>query len=191
MTKQRGVALFFALIALLVMSLAAVALIRSVDTSTQIAGNLAFKQAATTSADSGLESAIAWVAVTAPATLNSDSAANGYYATAPTTFQHTADATWAVGSSAPASGDGFVNGYDAATGNTARYVIHRMCRVAGEPTSANCMFGAVAGGTGSKSNIDATGAGASIVSGLSPMYRVTARVTGPRNTISYIQAFVY
>ena len=50
--------LFFALIALVVMSLAAVALIRSVDTSTMIAGNLAFKQSATTSGDSGVEGAI-------------------------------------------------------------------------------------------------------------------------------------
>ena len=40
-TAQRGVVLFFALIALVAMSLAAVALIRSVDTSTIIAGNLA------------------------------------------------------------------------------------------------------------------------------------------------------
>ena len=45
--KQRGVVLFFALISLLAIMLAAVALIRSVDTSIMIAGNLAFKQAAT------------------------------------------------------------------------------------------------------------------------------------------------
>jgi len=57
-SRQRGVVLFFALIALVVMSLAAVALIRSVDTNTLIAGNLAFKQAATSSGDSGLEMAI-------------------------------------------------------------------------------------------------------------------------------------
>ena len=42
--KQRGVVLFIALIALVAMSLAAVALVRSVDTATIIAGNLAFKQ---------------------------------------------------------------------------------------------------------------------------------------------------
>ena len=58
MTKQRGVVLFFSLVALLAMSLAAVALVRSVDTSTMIAGNLSFKRAATTSGDSGIEAAL-------------------------------------------------------------------------------------------------------------------------------------
>ena len=42
--KQRGIVLFVALIAMVVMSLAAVALIHSVDTGTSIAGNLATKQ---------------------------------------------------------------------------------------------------------------------------------------------------
>ena len=66
--KQRGVVLFFTLIAMLAMMLAAVALIRSVDTSTLIAGNLAFKQAATTSGDAGIENAI--VSLTATQTAN-------------------------------------------------------------------------------------------------------------------------
>jgi len=60
-TKQRGVVLFFTLIALVVMSLAAVALIRSVDTSTMIAGNLAFKQSGSSATDTGMEAAIAWL----------------------------------------------------------------------------------------------------------------------------------
>lgn len=55
---QRGVVLFFALISLLAIMLAAVALVRSVDTSTIIAGNLAFKQSATSSGDAGTETAV-------------------------------------------------------------------------------------------------------------------------------------
>ena len=43
--RQRGVVLFVALIGMVVLSLAAVALLRSVDSGTSIAGNLAFKQA--------------------------------------------------------------------------------------------------------------------------------------------------
>jgi type IV pilus assembly protein PilX len=62
--KQRGVVLFFTLIALVVMSLAAVALIRSVDTSTMIAGNLAFRQSGGSSTDTGIEAAIAWLSAT-------------------------------------------------------------------------------------------------------------------------------
>lgn len=78
-TKQNGVVLFFSLIALVVMSLAAVALIRSVDTNTLISGNLAFKQSATISADAGLETALKWLD-TNQAVLDADDVANGYYA---------------------------------------------------------------------------------------------------------------
>jgi Tfp pilus assembly protein PilX len=82
--RQRGVVLFFALIAMVVMMLAAVALIRSVDTSTSVAGNLAFKQSATVSADSGVETALALLRTPAlDTTINSAANATlGYYATA-------------------------------------------------------------------------------------------------------------
>jgi len=56
--QQSGVVLFVALIALVAMSLAAVSLIRSVDSNNMIAGNLSSKQAATSSADVGVEAAI-------------------------------------------------------------------------------------------------------------------------------------
>ena len=59
--RQRGVVLIIALIALVIMTLAALAMIRSVDTSNLIAGNMAFQQAATHSGDSGIEAAITWL----------------------------------------------------------------------------------------------------------------------------------
>ena len=43
--RERGVVLFVALVAMVVLSLAGVALIRTLDTSTSVAGNLAFRQA--------------------------------------------------------------------------------------------------------------------------------------------------
>ncbi|MCZ7654374.1 MAG: hypothetical protein M5R42_08960 [Rhodocyclaceae bacterium] len=51
---QRGVALPIALIVLVAMVLAAVTLIRSVDTATMVAGNLTLKQSATHAADEGI-----------------------------------------------------------------------------------------------------------------------------------------
>ena len=54
---QQGLVLFVALIALVAMSLAAAALVRTVDTGVMVAGNLAFKQSATMSADSGITAA--------------------------------------------------------------------------------------------------------------------------------------
>ncbi|HEX2011423.1 MAG TPA: PilX N-terminal domain-containing pilus assembly protein, partial [Roseateles sp.] len=59
--RQRGVVLLLSLIVLAAMSLAAIGLMRSVLISNRVAGNLAFQQSATQSADVGLETAIAWL----------------------------------------------------------------------------------------------------------------------------------
>ncbi|MFZ3086521.1 MAG: pilus assembly PilX N-terminal domain-containing protein [Methylotenera sp.] len=186
--KQRGVVLFIALIALVVMSLAAVALIRSVDTNTIIAGNLTTKQSATISADSGLETALTWMTTTInPTALEVDNAAQGYYATQvtnPTAFN------WDDSDSRPATGYGITAGTDG-SGNAIRYIIQRMCRNTGAPAPGNCLFGAPVVGSSSQAVRDAPHAGANVTTDQSPMYRVTAKVTSAKNTVSYIQAFVY
>jgi type IV pilus assembly protein PilX len=183
---QRGVVLFIALIALVVMSLAAVGLIRSVDTGVMIAGNLGYKQSATIAADNGLETAIEWLnAVVNPTTLEADNAAQGYYATQvldPTTLN------WDNTDSRLATGASIVGGQDT-SGNTIRYIVQRMCRNVGAADDNNCLF------TSDKESL-----GSSIGGGppppaapedYSPVYRVTARVEGAKNTESYIQAYVY
>ncbi|MEO8675060.1 MAG: hypothetical protein ABI569_05740 [Casimicrobiaceae bacterium] len=62
--RQRGVVLFIALIAMVVLSLAGVALIRSVDTAGSVAGNIAFREASTTAVNLAVEQAVNWVFVT-------------------------------------------------------------------------------------------------------------------------------
>ncbi len=52
---ERGTALFVALIMLVAMSIAAVSLVRSVNTTVVVSGNLAFQQAALQAADYGIE----------------------------------------------------------------------------------------------------------------------------------------
>lgn len=198
--NQRGVVLFIALIALVVMSLAAVALIRSVDTNTIIAGNLSFKQSALVSSDRGSETALGWInakAITNSALLDSNIPGDGYYATYltlnlddPAVLK--ADATWGDASSEVATGSDIVGGVeDNGKGNSIRYIIQRMCRQAVPPTADKCLFGAAETGTGSRGVKDATQAGAKIDAAQSPMYRVTVRVTGAKNTVSYTQTFVY
>lgn len=199
--KQRGVVLFFALIALVVMSLAAVALIRSVDTSTLIAGNLAFKQAATTSGDRGVESAIATLAATETAmkaagnnvfmnatnTFNVNAAANGYYSATSPALNLTDSATWVNASSSLLPDDG--SGYEV------RYIIQRMCRTPNQVvTKTNCLFSAAAPDNNGKSiplPSDVCQGSGCPVAGQTPEYRITSRTVGPANTVSYIQAFVY
>ena len=210
--KQRGVVLFFALIALVVMSLAAVALIRSVDTSTMIAGNIAFKQAATTSGDSGLEAAI--TALNAAQTsmanagisvlndtgcpsacsniLNTSDPSIGYYSNADPsiilTDSSSSGSIWNSGSMPVGTGPDD-------SGNNIRYIIQRMCRSANQsPSKSNCLFSAPAlDKNGQEVPLPSTicqGSGCP-VAGQAPEYRITSRAAGPGNTYSYVQAFVY
>jgi type IV pilus assembly protein PilX len=205
--KQQGVVLFIALVALVVMSLAAVALIRSVDTNTLIGGNLSFKQAATTSADAGIEAAITQligmrdavgnnaknVLNDATHTMNNTdlTARPGYHssvaANLATDAQLSADATW--------DGNNHVSLAPDASGNTVRYIIQRMCRTPNVAIqNANCLFST---GAEDKNGQEVPlpqnvcfGPGCP-VAGQTPRIRVTVRVEGPKNAISYVQAFVH
>ncbi len=215
--RQRGVVLFFTLIALLAMSLAAVALIRSVDTSTLIAGNMAFKQSATTSGDSGVESAITWLAATqaanaglnvlndpahafnltclatrAAATLSATdpgcpAVIPGYHSSLDSTLILTADATWNNVNSVLVGTDG--------SGNTTRYIIQRMCRNANAAIqTAACLFSGIPelkDGQHVKPPQEFCDGPGCPVAGQTPQIRITTRTTGPKNTVSYVQAFVY
>lgn len=199
--QQRGVVLFFTLIALVAMSLAAVALIRSVDTSTLIAGNLAFKQAATTSGDAGIEAAVNWMAAIEaannainvlndpahPFNITDLAARPGYHSSADPALDITADATWDDVNNVLVGTDG--------SGNTVRYIIQRMCRIANQPIqNANCLFsGAIEDNSGQSIPLPqevCQGAGCP-VAGQTPQIRITSRATGPKSTVSYVQAFVY
>ena len=206
--RQAGLVLFFAMIALLALSLAAAALVRTVDTSTIIAGNLAFKQTATSSGDTGTEAAVTWLTNTQagnntlnvlnnPAhAFNQDNLAQGYYSSVhddandPSYLDLFASGTWAANNSVLVGADP-----DPVTGNTTRYIIQRMCRTANQPVqSAGCLFsGALQDNNGQHIKLPqeiCTGSGCP-VAGQTPMIRITSRVTGPKNTVSYVQAFVY
>ena len=193
--KQKGLVLFVALIALVAMSLGAAALIRSVDTSVLVAGNLAFKQSATLAADYGIETAITWLE-TNPALVNANNKTLGYHATqvligskTPTDWFKD-EAIWNNANSNIAIGDSFVAGTDPLTGNTVRYIVQRMCKNAGAPAEDHCLFGAGSSNTSSQGVKESSEMGAIVIAGSSPMYRVTARVVGPKNTVSYAQAYI-
>lgn len=177
--SQRGLVLFVALIALVSMSLAAAALIRSVDTSTLVAGNLAFKQSAAMSADTSITIASNYIdARGGSSVLENSIPTDGYYATA-NTLNYSAAATWTDANSEPA-------GPMDSSGNTVRYVLERICRGAGPSDGVNCLLGE---SEGAKENIP--GFEPPPNTGTTPVYRITSRVTGPKNTLTYIQAYIY
>lgn len=76
------------------------------------------------------------------------------------------------------------------TGNTVSYAIQRLCNAVGDPvsTGVDC---AVPQSTTSSAGTSSKGAGfIQIQSSTSIYYRITSRIVGPRNTISYVQAIV-
>lgn len=201
--RQRGVVLFFALVCLVAIMLAAVALVRSVDTNTIIAGNLALQQSATRSADAGTETAINWlnalwaanasrnVLTDANHGFNQNDATNGYYASVDFNLSLTATSgtriQWTDADSSNAITD--------TSGNTTRYVIQRMCRTAGvAEKDAGCLYSGANVDTNSQAILlpqDVCSGPGCPAAGQSVQMRITSRTTGPRNSVSYVQTFVY
>jgi type IV pilus assembly protein PilX len=198
--KQAGVVLFLAMIALVVMSLAAVALIRSVDTNSMITGNLAYKQTAAISSSYGVESMVDTLGPMPLAYGDANDPANGYYALC-SNFDGgsadlcsgnnlTAEASWVPGTkSSLATGTGMTAGKDA-YGNTIQYIVERMCHQVGAPTRVSCLQAGGDLNNGSKNALNEPVAGGPKNAAELPLYRVTVRIAGPKNTISYVQAFI-
>jgi len=183
--RQRGVVLPITLIVLVVMTLAGVAVVRTVDTSNLIASNLAFRKSAIYSGETGLETAIEWLEANNGSTLFSDSAANGYAAVRQDPSNNQSwDSFWinvllAGGRVRTLSTDG--------AGNTVSYAIQRLCSALGEPGVGNACATPPASGTSGSSKstsfiaLQSTG---------QVYYRITCRVVGPHNTVSYLQVIV-
>ncbi|TXI75176.1 MAG: hypothetical protein E6Q42_10105 [Dechloromonas sp.] len=179
-----------ALIVLVVMTLAAVALVRSVDTTNQIAGNMSFREGAVHSGERSTELAInEWIARYSgkdPATgkpyskLWNDEPLQGYYAARkdPSATQSW-DTFWAELGPKTVAAD--------AAGNQVSYVIHRLCEFKDKaPHEANCSKPPAAASSGGSFSAGAV----STITSDQVYYRVTTRVVGPRNTVAYIQTIV-
>jgi Tfp pilus assembly protein PilX len=173
---QRGVVLFIALIVLVAMTLAGLAVMRSVDTNNIIAGNLALRNAATSAGDAGLESARNWLMAQSASFLQNDQT-SGYFANWQEPFNYkTFD--WA--------GKGVNVGTDS-FGNSIYYVVHRMCRESAKSFNETDCFKVAASTDGGSKGDDAPPPSATAL----VYFRITAKVVGPRNTVSYVQAFIY
>jgi Tfp pilus assembly protein PilX len=185
-SRQSGAVLFIALIVLVAMTLAGIAIMRSVDTATLIAGNLAFKQGTIQSSDNGIEQAYQWLLANRAA-LGNDDPSRGY-------FSSQALPNW----NDPAQWASAVTiGTDAA-GNTVSYLIHRMCTCPNTPYNGTC------GGVPNQCALtvppttppppaqgDSFSVGApGFLQDPQVYYRITVRSVGPRNTTSYVQAMV-
>jgi type IV pilus assembly protein PilX len=177
--RQRGAVLFIALIVLVAMTLAGLALMRSVDTGNLIAGNLAFRNAATNAGDAGLESARGWLMGKTPGDLQTD-AASGYFANWQEQFDPKTFNFPVLGTTVGAD----------PLGNNLYYVVHRMCKESNKSIDATDCVKVTSVSVGSTKG--GGGYGMTPLSGASlPYFRITTKVVGPKNTVSYVQAFIY
>lgn len=186
--RQAGVVLMMALIVLVAMTLAGIALVRSVDTSNVIAGNLAFQQAATHSADAGTEAAVQWlIANNSTTALYGNLPGQGYAAVR---ADPVAPQSWDTYWQTVLVPNGYVVTLPAdAAGNSVAYTIQRLCLQPLPPhaAGAGCEFTTATFDVGTSSKTAGTVALQSIAQ---VYYRISMRIAGPRNTVSYVQTIV-
>ena len=192
--RQGGVVLLIALIVLIAMTLAAVGMMRSIDTGTMVAGNIGFRQAAVATGDSGIETARTWLMANL-ASLDNDNAAMGYYSTRQDSLDITGNKTeggldgvdW--GGSDPAQPvKAFSLGAVDSSGNTVFYLIRRLCSIPGSINGLgqSCATVAISGLGSTQDAPDYSSYALSVKN--QAYFRVTARINGPKNTVSYVQA---
>jgi Tfp pilus assembly protein PilX len=171
MKRQQGASLIIVVILLVILMVSALALVRSSETVGAVAGNVAFKQAATEAGDVGIAAATNWLGALA----NADAAVAGvYYATRQNVDGYglpTIDWT-----PIPATN---VNAF------RVQYVIERLCQ--GPTPVANvttqCLTGQSQQGSRRVGSPSYSG-------GTAVYYRVTVRVRGPRNSESFVQSLL-
>jgi type IV pilus assembly protein PilX len=202
--RQQGVVLMVALIILTALMIGGVALMRSVDTTGLISGNLAFQQSATRSGESGTEDAVRSVIETSTEfALQNDDSTKGYSAKIPDPDTTLADwqslwittidpapKTIPVMTKSCGHGGGRACTLPTDTaGNTVSYTIQRLCLTAGSygTSATGCSVGSQAAELdGQPLDPDAPN-----YSALTQyLYRITTRTVGPRNTVSFIQTIV-
>jgi Tfp pilus assembly protein PilX len=176
---ERGIVLLLALVVMALMNLAAIALMRAIDTTTAVAGNLAFRDAATALASAAIEDALASLFESgAIADREHDLPARGYYASW-RPGEDSRSVPLVLQSALPSASA--VRALDPSEGNVVRYVIERLCATAGPATPSSCNLAVP--------YVPAPSPPAEQPPPITPytVYRVTARVDGPQGTAAYVQ----
>jgi Tfp pilus assembly protein PilX len=190
--RQKGMVLIIALLVLVAMTLASIGLMRSVDTSTLAIANLVLRQTADEAAFVAIEREIRRIEALAQTNIDQfdNNFALGYYAAIqagentkgiPVLLQNRQDA-------------GVTRHQVDSLGNAARVMVERLCTQAGPFDSSRCVFGGLASSASSVGDtVNANEQpGAITTVGTTPLalYRITARIDGPRNVVSYAQSII-
>jgi hypothetical protein len=176
--------MIFTLIALVLLLVGAAALLRTIDSTSILVGNLAFRRDLTNRAETAIVAArtvLVSGVVSTPTLREQDNVPGHYYAS------KLGNASNGVPSVLMKT----TSGYDAAygvpatstDGITLRWVIDRQCVAAGSFNTSSCQNTTATtsdpGGAG--------GAGPPVAGTKRPVYRISVRVTGPRGTEAFYQ----
>jgi Tfp pilus assembly protein PilX len=216
-SAQRGISLVFSLITLAALSLAAVALIRSVDTGSTILGNLSFKQDSALATEEASRQAIEWIfGQLKGTTLHADHAEGWYRASNMVLLDPTGNSSntaravidWSNGNTCSAYADGTFTGGcvpskaayakngvvpGMSNGVTARYVIMRLCAAPGDPGTVTCarpLRDTKAAGT-EHNALGNTETQFVEQPTQSQYFRVIVRAQGGRKTVTYTETLVH
>jgi type IV pilus assembly protein PilX len=179
--KQQGVVVLIALVALLALGYAGTTLMRSVDATTAITGNIGFVQDATRAIDAAVEHAVAALFEHGLiADFAVDNETQSYYASRQS-LEDAHGIPFRLQQLENYAED--ARTIDAGNGNIARYLIERMCTSAGVATSDTCFF-APATDTATPGTVT------SPEPPPVPLFRQTIRVDGPAGTTVFGQAWL-
>ncbi len=183
--------LFVALIAMVILSLAGVALVRSVDSSTAVAGNIAFRQASIAPVNFAIEQAIdALFKTKSIVDTTTNDLPHNYFASLQAGEQPNAVPSLLSGTYGTMNplyaGAGMPTSIDPVTKLEVRKVIERVCSANGGATIANCdLLPPKVSPAGTDNEVKR------IPIPPIPHFRVTVRVDLPgTNTVTYAQAFL-
>jgi hypothetical protein len=199
LARQKGVVLLITLIMLVAMTLAALAMMRSVDTSNMVAGNLAFQQTSFHAADVGTEQAIGYLfgtiypRKTCGGTTATTTCPNGYQSSHdPSLEPPTAGVTWEKYWASMVGGPGVVPLTGLPDGYSGAFVVEAMCTFAGqgEPCIKATDTLSIIQPQGEDMGSSSRKAEPLMAQRTSIYYRITTRVEGPRNSVGYVQAMV-
>lgn len=182
--RQRGVVLIYALITLVILLIGAVAISRSISGSQFSIGNIGFKRDMTNQGERALLAAMNAVsnagALNSPESRQTNQPAANYSASMLATDAH--GIPMALLSDGAFNAVGQANNDISDSGLTIRYVVDRL-GAAGPCSDSTCAL------TGA---LPVRGGAALPGDNLPPpqqeIFRVTVRVTGPRNTLSFFQS---
>jgi Tfp pilus assembly protein PilX len=187
---QRGVTLIIALIALITLTLGAVAMMRSTNTSLRMSGNLAFKRDLANQSERAVAAALAELRtgnLSSQSSRESNRLASNYSASVLASPGQGIPTVLLDDSAYSSAGFTRADITDSAAQLTIRYVIDRQCAGTGAFDAAACSgISTIAGDKGGSSKeADARAGG-----GSAPVYRISIRVTGPRGVQSFHQTTV-